>query len=157
VLHIVGCPAPVSPFLGDIDIEQFDVFAEKLMSDALLPFAKTNFHMMRSRRRRSLYQELHAVAPSSRRIILFSKAEMKAAHGPIEKHLGELPGRTRILSEDLKLFVAQVCDTTGVPFEGTQLLRRSTKREVLEWIGENRSTLGEAFTTIAANQRRVGH
>jgi hypothetical protein len=157
VLHIVGFPAPVSPLLGDIDI-----FAEKLVSDALLPFAKTNFHMMSSRKRRSLYQELHGVDPSSRRIILSSKSEMKAvighaAHDPIEKHPGELLGRIRIFSENLKLLVLQVCDTTGVPSEGAHPFRRSTKREVLEWIEESWSTLGEAFATIAANQGRVGH
>jgi hypothetical protein len=65
-----------------------------------------------------------------------------AAHDPIEKHLGELLGRTRILSEDWKLLAVQVCDITGVPFEGAHPLRRSTKREVLEWIGENWPTLG---------------
>jgi hypothetical protein len=80
-----------------------------------------------------------------------------AAHDPIEKYLGELLGRTRILSEDLKLLVVQACNTTGVPFEGAHSLRRSTKREILKWIGENWPTLGEAFTMIAANQRRVGH
>jgi hypothetical protein len=31
-----------------------------------------------------------------------------AAHDPIEKHLGELLGRTRILSEDLKLHVVHI-------------------------------------------------
>jgi hypothetical protein len=128
MLHIIGFPAPVSLLLEDIDTDQFDVFAEKLMSDALLPFAKTNFHLMSSRKRRSLYQELHGVTPSSRRIILSSKSETKvvmgqAAYDPIEKHMGELFGRTRILSEDLKLLVMQVCDTTRVPFEGAHLLR----------------------------------
>jgi hypothetical protein len=80
-----------------------------------------------------------------------------AALDPLEKHLGELLGRTRILPEDLKLLVVHVCDTTGAPFEGIHSLRRSTKKEVLEWIVENWPTLGEAITRIAANQRRVGY
>jgi hypothetical protein len=85
----------------DIDIGQFEVFAEKLMSDVLLPFAETNLHMMSSRNRRSLCQELHAVARSSWRIILLSKSEMKAvigyaAHDLMEKHLGELEFSQRI-------------------------------------------------------------
>jgi hypothetical protein len=162
VLRIVGFPPPVSPLLENINIDQFDVFAEKFMSGALLPFAKTNFHMVSSRKRRLLYQGLHAVVPSSRRIILSSKSEMKAVidhtvHVPVEKHLGELLGRTRIHSEDLKLLVVQVYDTTGVPFEGAHALRQSTKKEVLNWIGENWTTLGEAFTPIAANQPGMGH
>jgi hypothetical protein len=71
--------------------------------------------------------------------------------------MGELLGRTRILSEVLKLLVVQGCDATGVPFEGAHPLMRSTKTKVLEWIGENWPMLGEAFTTIAANQRTVDH
>jgi hypothetical protein len=67
-------------------------------------------------------------------------------------------GRTpQAHSEDLKLLVVHVCDTTGVPFKSARPLRRSAKREVLEWIGENWPTISEAITTIAANQQRVGH
>jgi hypothetical protein len=40
-------------------MDEFHIFAETLMSDALLPFAKTNFNMMSARKRLSLYQELH--------------------------------------------------------------------------------------------------
>jgi hypothetical protein len=130
------------------------------MSDALLPFAKTNFYMMSSRKRRSLYQELHGVAPSSRRIILSSKSQLKGvvsykAFDPIERHLASLLGCTRILAADLRLLVTHVCDTGDIPFGGTHSLNRATKREVLEWIGANWDDLGEAFTTFAANQRHV--
>jgi hypothetical protein len=52
----------------------------------------------------------------------------------------------------LKLFVVQVCEAAGVPFEGQHALNRSTKREVREWIQENWDASGETFTTIAANQ-----
>jgi hypothetical protein len=101
-----------------------------------------------------LYQEFHGVVSSSRQIILPSKSEMNAAiihasHDPIEKHMGELLGRTRILSEDLKLLAVQVCDTTGVSFEGAHPLRLSTKREVLEWSG-----LGRIGQTLARHFRR---
>jgi hypothetical protein len=44
VFRMVGFPAPVSPLIGDTDIDQFDVFAQKLMDDVLLPFAKNNIY-----------------------------------------------------------------------------------------------------------------
>jgi hypothetical protein len=109
-------------------LNQFELFAEKLMTNALLLFANTNFYIMCSRKQRSSKQKLQAVASSSPRIILSSKSEMKAvtvhaALDLIKQHLGELLGRTRILSEDLKLLVVQVCDTTRVPFEGAHPLK----------------------------------
>jgi hypothetical protein len=130
------------------------------VSDALLPFAKTNFNMLSARKRRSLYQELHGVAPSSRRIILSSRSEMREVIGrtavdPIEQHLGALLGQSRVLSEELKLLVVQVCETADVSFEGAHALNRSTKREVLEWIGENWDARSETFTTITVNQRTM--
>jgi hypothetical protein len=48
-----------------------------------------------------------------------------------------------------------MCETVDVPFEEVHVLNRSTKREVLEWIGENWDALGETFTTIPANQRTM--
>jgi hypothetical protein len=140
VLVIAEFPAPLSPRLGEVDVDHFHDFAEKLMSDALLPFAKTNFFMMSSRKRRSLSQELHGVTPSSRRVILSSKSELKGvverkAVDPIEQHLAELLGGSRVLTEDLKLLVPQVCEVSGVAFEGKHTLKRATKREVLDWIG----------------------
>jgi hypothetical protein len=73
----------------------------------------------------------------------------------IEQHLGALLGQPRVLSEELKLLVMQVCEPADVPLEGAHALNRSTKREVLEWIRENWDGLGETFTTTAANQRTV--
>jgi hypothetical protein len=58
VTHIVECPVTNSPLLGETTMDEFHIFAEKLMSHALLSFAKTNFNMMTVRERRSLYQEL---------------------------------------------------------------------------------------------------
>jgi hypothetical protein len=55
----------------------------------------------------------------------------------------------------LKLLIAQLCGAADVPFEGAHALNRSTKRKVLEWIGENWEAMGETFPTIAANQRTV--
>jgi hypothetical protein len=93
VIHIVEFPATISPLLGETSRDEFQIFAKKLMSDALLLFAKTNFNMMGARKRRSLYQELHGVAPSSHHITLSSKLEMRGMIGrtavdPIEQHLG---------------------------------------------------------------------
>jgi cell shape-determining protein MreD len=39
-------PATISPLLGETTMDEFHFFVEKLMSDALLPFAKTDFNMM---------------------------------------------------------------------------------------------------------------
>jgi hypothetical protein len=96
------------------------IFAEKLMSDALLPFANTNFNMTSARKPRSQYQELHGVAPSSGRIILSSQSEMRGvirrtAVDPIKQHLGALPGQPRVLSEELKLLGLQVCEAAHTP------------------------------------------
>jgi hypothetical protein len=107
------------------------------MSEALLPFTKTNFNMMSARKRRSLYQELYGVDPSSRRTILSSKSEIRGMIGlrtvdPIARHLGAFLGRPRVLSEELELLVVQVCEAADVPFEGTHALNRSTERQALE-------------------------
>jgi hypothetical protein len=93
----------ISLLLGETPTDEFHIFAEKLMSDALLPFSKTNFNMMSARKRRLLYQELRVVTPSSRHIILSSKSEMRGvirrtAGDPIKQHLGALPGQPRVLS-----------------------------------------------------------
>jgi hypothetical protein len=159
VLFVVGFPTVMEPHIGNADPDTFHRLAENLMSDALLPFAKTNFYMMSSRKRRSLYQELQGVTPSSRRIILSSKSELRGVMGPravdpIEQHLASLLGRSHVLSEELKLLVTQVCETRRVTFEGTHSLSRATKREVLDWIGQQWDQLGDAFTMISVNQRR---
>jgi hypothetical protein len=61
----------------------------------------------------------------------------RVAVDPIECHLGALLGRPRVLSEELNILIVQACEATDIPFEGAHALNRSTKREVLEWIGEN--------------------
>jgi hypothetical protein len=58
VIHIVEFRATISPLLGETITDEFHIFTERLMSDALLPFAKTSFNMMNARKRRSLCQEL---------------------------------------------------------------------------------------------------
>jgi hypothetical protein len=158
VIFVVGFPTAMQPILGDVSEDKFHDFAEKLMSDMLLPFAKTNFFMMSSRKRRSLYQELQGVAPSSRRVMLSSKSELKGVVGPkrihpIEQHLAGILGRPHVLTEDLKLIVRQVCEARRVNFEGPHSLRRTTKREVLNWIGEHWDELGDTFTMVTVNQR----
>jgi hypothetical protein len=110
IIHIVEFPAVISPPLGLLQLDEFHRFAAKLMSQALLPFAKTNFYMMSARKCRSPYQEFHGVTPSSRRIILSSKSEMRRVVGrratdPIEQHLAALLGQPRIVLEDFKLLV----------------------------------------------------
>jgi hypothetical protein len=51
---------------------------------------------------------------------------------PIDQHLGELLGHPRVLSEELKLLVVQMCGAADVPFDGAHALNHATKREVLE-------------------------
>jgi hypothetical protein len=46
IIHIVEFPATISRLLGETTTDEFHIFAEKLMSDALLPFTKTNFNMI---------------------------------------------------------------------------------------------------------------
>jgi hypothetical protein len=74
VIPVVEFPATIFPLHDETTTNEFHIFAEKLMSDALLPFAKINFNMISSRKRCPLYQELHTVASSSHRIILSSKS-----------------------------------------------------------------------------------
>jgi hypothetical protein len=76
----------------------------------------------------------------------------RTAANPIEQHLAALMGQPRIVSEDLKLLVQQVCDATNFRYEGMHTLHRATKREVLEWVEENWANLGQEFASIAANQ-----
>jgi hypothetical protein len=158
VLVIVGFPAEKSPIVSRLDDDMFHRAAESLMSDILFPFAKTNLYMMSSRKRRSLYQELQGITASCRRIIRSSKSDLKAVVGPkavdpIEQHLAALLGRPRVVTDDLKLLVTQVLETRRMSFEGPHPLRRATKREVLDWIGEQWDVLGDTFTMITVNQR----
>jgi hypothetical protein len=52
----------IFPLLGEAATDEFYIVAEKLMSDVVLPFGKTNFNMMSARKRCSLYQEPHGVS-----------------------------------------------------------------------------------------------
>jgi hypothetical protein len=148
VIHVVEFPAMISSLLGKTTTGEFHIFTDKLMSDTLLPFAKTNFNMMSARKQRSLYQGLHGVAPSCWCIFLSAKSKKREATerkavNLIEHHFGTFLGRPLVLLEELKLLFVQVCEVTDVPFEGVHALNRSTKREVLEWIGENWDALGK--------------
>jgi hypothetical protein len=111
-----------------------------LTSNILLPFAKANFIMMSPQKRRSLFQELHGVSPSSRRVIISVKALLRKAieHPPInlfEEHLaGLLGGRRRVPFEHLQVLIGQVCEQTRQDFDEPHRLSRSVKREMLEWI-----------------------
>jgi hypothetical protein len=102
------------------------------MSDILLPFSKTNFTMMSPQKRRSLFQELHGVSPSSRRGIISAKQLMEKA---MEHPAGLLGGRRRVPSEPLRVLIGQVCERTRQDFDGPRRLSRFTKREMFEWNG----------------------
>jgi hypothetical protein len=94
------------------------------MSDILLPFSKTNFTMMSPQKRRVLFQELHGVSPSSRRVIIYAKQFMGKAMehptiNPFEEHLaGPLGGRRRVPSERLRVLIGQACEQTRQDFDG---------------------------------------
>jgi hypothetical protein len=94
------------------------------MYDILLPFAKTNFTMMSPQKRQSLFQKVHGVSPSSRRVIISAKQLMGKAMehttiNPFEEHLaGLLGGRRMVPSEHLRVFVGQVCEQTRQDCDG---------------------------------------
>jgi hypothetical protein len=155
-----GFPASPTPAVIEMGEDQLHIHLEKLMSDLLVPFAKTKLSLVSPRKRRSLYQELRGVHPSSRRIMLSSKSALKSviigtAVDPIEKHLAGLLGRKGILTQDLRLFVKQVCHTANFPFDGPRALPRSTKREILCWIEDNWESLCVQFTAMTAIQRTL--
>jgi hypothetical protein len=97
---------------------------ERLMSDILLPFAKTNFTMISPQKRRPLFQGLHGVSPSSRRVILSAEQFMEKAMehpiiNPFEQQLaGLLGGGRRVPSEYLQVLIGQVCEQTRQDFDG---------------------------------------
>jgi hypothetical protein len=159
LLQFLAFPAPMWT-LGPLNEDTCREYVDILISDELLPFAKTNFSAMSGRKRRSLYQELAGVITSSRRIIMSSKSEMGAVVGarsshPVERHLANLLGRNRILSWELKAIIEQVCQAAHVGFEGPHPLNRSTKRDLIQWIETNWPALGELFTSITANQNQI--
>jgi hypothetical protein len=156
-MQCIGLPAAL---LGRVPMDH-DVatgYVESLISDELLPFAKTNFSAMNSRTRRSLYQELAGVITSSRRIILSAKAQMGHAIGsshPIERHLASVLGTKRVLVWQLQAIIEQACESAHVVFEGPRSVRRTPKRDLVHWIEVNWGELGQLFTSITANQRTL--
>jgi hypothetical protein len=111
------------------------ITVERLMSDILLPFARTNFTMMSPQKRRSLFQELHRVSPSSRRVIISTKQLMGKAmeHSTVnlfEEHLaGLLSGCRRVPSEHLRVLIGQMCEQTRQNFDGPRRVSRPTKEK----------------------------
>jgi hypothetical protein len=114
LLCVVGFPMILSQFVLDQGENGIHIAVERLMSEILLPFAKTNFTMMSSQKRRSLFQELHGVSPSSRRVIisarqLMGKVVKHPTINPFEEHLaGLFGGRRRVPSEHLRVLIGQV-------------------------------------------------
>jgi hypothetical protein len=161
LLSVVGFPLHLSQLVLDQGEDALHVNVERLMSDELLPFAKTKFSLMSPRKRRSLYQELHGVSPSSRRLIISAKSVMgsairQAPTHPFEEHIaGLLGGRKRILSHQLRILIGQVCEMLRLPFDAPRQLNRSTKREMLEWIEANWEIVGEGFGVVAVSQRTL--
>jgi hypothetical protein len=161
LLYLVGFPLTLSPLVSDLGEDKLQICVERLISDMLLPFAKTKISLMSHRKRRSLYQELHGVSPSSRRVILSSKSAMGKVvdHGttnPFEQHIsGLLGGRKKSLSEQLRILIGQVCETMDLPCSAPRKLSRSSKRDMLEWIEANWEVVGERFTIVAASQRTL--
>jgi hypothetical protein len=97
-------------------------------------FAKMNFIMMSPQKRQSLFQELHGVSPSSRRVIISAKQLMEKTMehpiiNPFEEHLaGPLGGRKTVPSEYLRVFIGQVCEQTRQDFDGPRRLSCSTNK-----------------------------
>jgi hypothetical protein len=116
------------------------IAVEELMSDILLPFAKTKFTTMSPQKRRLLFQQLHGVSPSSRRVIISAKQFMEKAMehltiNPFEEHLAGLSGgRRRVPSEHLQVLTGQMCEQTRQNFDGPRQLSRSTKGKMPEWM-----------------------
>jgi hypothetical protein len=140
LLCVVRFPMTLSQLVLDQGENGIHIAVDRLMSDILLPFAKTNFTMMSPQKRGSLFQELHGVSPSSHRVIisekqLVGKAMEHPTINPFEEHLaGLLGGRRRVPSEYLRVLIRQVYQQTRQDFDGRCRLSPSTKREMLEWI-----------------------
>jgi hypothetical protein len=161
LLCIAGAPMTLSRLVLDQGENRIHIAIERLMSDILQPFTMMNFTMMSPQKRRSLFQELHRVSSSSRRVILSAKQLMGKAieHptiNPFEEHLaGLLGGRRRVPSDYLRVVIGQVCEQTRQDFDGPCQLSRSTKREMFDWIEGHWEEIGPAFTCMAASQRKM--
>jgi hypothetical protein len=135
--------------------DQLHIYLKKLIPNLLLPFAKTKLFLVSPQKRCSLYQELQNVHPSSWRTILSSKSALKSlivelAVDPIEKHLTGLLGRKRILAQDLRLLIEQVCHTANLPFDVPRALPCSNKTKIFRWIADSWEYLNEQFTVMTA-------
>jgi hypothetical protein len=170
VLWLVGFPCSMTYAYTRCELEGQDdalhSIVHGLVSDELTPFAKTDFSMMSSRRRRSLYQELKGVTPSARRMLISSKSQMggvisggKVVH-PIEQRLAELLGRRRLSLQDLKVLLTAVSAVAHVSViiedgEHRHSLNRATKRELLAWISAHWEEYHELVISMTANQRNL--
>jgi hypothetical protein len=76
---LIGFLMRLSSDVFDLGENRIHIFAEKLLSDVLLPFPQTKFSMVSRQKRRSLDRELLGVTASSRCVILSAKSEMKSA------------------------------------------------------------------------------
>jgi hypothetical protein len=156
LLCVVRFPMTLSQLVLDQGENGIHIVVERLMSDILLPFAKTNFTVISPQKRRWLFQELHGVSPSSRRVIISAKQPMGKAmeHPKInpfkERLAGLLGGCRRVPSEHLRVLIGQVCERTRQDFDGPRRLIPSTKREMLEWIERHWEEIGPVFTFVAA-------
>jgi hypothetical protein len=142
VLCVVGFPASITfvvDCLGPPPEDQVSHLVEKLMSDELMPFTKSEMLLMSCPRRRSLYQKLKGVASSGRRVMLSCKSEMASVIGvcravnPYEKELERLLDQPKILLPELKLLIQEACKIVQPPFviedgERHHGLNRATKR-----------------------------
>jgi hypothetical protein len=164
---VVGFPACMTFAVDCLDPppeDQVYHLVEKLMSDELMPFAKSKMSLMSCLRHRSLYQELKLVAPSGRRVMLSCKSEMESVIGgrktvsTYEKELWILLDRPKIVLPELKLLIQEARKIAQLPFviedgERHHGLNRATKTEMLQWIADHWEEYHERFTQIAVNQR----
>jgi hypothetical protein len=124
LLCVVGFPMTLSQLVLDQGENEIHIAAERLMSDILLPFTKTNFMMMSPQKRRSFPQELHGVSPLFRRVIIYAKQLMGKAmehstFNSFAEHLaGLLGGRRMVPSKHMRVLIGQVCQQTRQDFDG---------------------------------------
>jgi hypothetical protein len=124
---------------------------EYVISDMLLPFAKTKLSAMSRKTRRSLDQELQGIARPRRGTVLSAKSQLKPVLGARTSSL-----RGRDLAEilgihhavELKILTEQTYPKAEIPCDSRRNLKDSRKTEVLDWIQEPWDSLS---TTIAMN------
>jgi hypothetical protein len=157
LLRFVGFPSDDEFYLTvERDVTSL---VEYVISDVLLPSAKTKLSAMSEKTRRSLYQELEGFAPSRRRVLLSAKSRLTAVLGaqrssPIERHLAEMLGIHCVSAVELKALTEQICSTARLPFDARQNLKDSTKTEVLDWRQEHWDSLATfclSHSTVCLN------